>query len=96
MTDWRTVYSDINNKPALVDTDSSVTTVYLRRNLEQVEVEDDMGEEKTTRQMWKYEERTCTHEEYNVAILSTEMVTLKHDTDVIDEYTAMLLEEGLL
>lgn len=96
MTDWRTVYGDINNKPALVDTTSSPTTVYLRRNIEEVEVTDDMGDEPVTRKQWKYEERTCTHDEYNIAKLSTEMVELKHDTDVIDDYTAMLLKEGLL
>lgn len=99
MTDWRLVYSDYSNKPALIDTTSSATTVYLRKDVEEVEIEDPMHEGETRKQ-WKYMERTCTHEEYNIAKLSSELsasvIELKHDSDVIDSYTAMLLEEGLL
>lgn len=95
MTDWRVVYSDYNNKPATVDTTSSESVVYLRKNIEEVEVTDPMHEDEPRKQ-WKYLERTCTHEEYDTALLSSELVELKHDSDVIDNYTMSLIEEGLL
>lgn len=93
MTDWRVAYSD--TRPSEVDTTSSPSTVYLRKNIKTVTVEDSMGDGES-RTMYEYLERTCTPEEYSVAQLSSELVALKHDTEVIDNYTAMLLEEGVL
>lgn len=99
MTDWRLVYSDYSNKPELVDTTSSPTTVYLHKDIEEVEIPDPMNEGETRKQ-WKYFERTCTQEEYNIAMLSSELsataIELKHDTEVIDNFTATLIEEGIL
>ena len=99
MTDWRVVYSDYSNKPEVLDTTSSSTTVYFRKDIEEVEIADPMNEGETHKH-WKYLERTCTQEEYNIAKLSSELsasvIELKHDSDVIDSYTTMLLEEGLL
>lgn len=95
MTDWRIAYSDYNNKPAVIDTTMSPTTVYIRKDIEEIDVTDPMNEGETHKQ-WKYLERTCTHEEYAVAQLSSEMIQLKHDTEVIDSYTTSLIEEGLL
>lgn len=99
MTEWHEAYTDINHKPEAVDTTSSPTTVYLRKDFEEVEMPNDtMGEEEPTgpKKQWKYLERTCSHEEYNTASLSTEMIVLRRESEIIDEYTEELMEGGLL
>lgn len=49
-------------KPSMVDTTSSKTKVYLRKNIERVTRTDEMtGEEYG---LWQYEEATVTHDEF--------------------------------
>lgn len=60
MTDWKVVTGSQAEKPAEWDTTSSASTVYQRRNVEQIEVGQTDG---TTVQLWQYEERTMTAEE---------------------------------
>ena len=47
-------------KPAVVDTTSSATVVYLRRNIRQITRVDEMGEVT----LWQYEEARISHSEY--------------------------------
>ena len=47
-------------KPAVVDTTSSATVVYLRRNIQQITRADEMGEVT----LWQYEEARISHSEY--------------------------------
>jgi len=47
-------------KPATVDTTSSATVVYLRRNIQQITRADEMGEVT----LWQYEEARISHSEY--------------------------------
>lgn len=98
MTEWREAYSGIEPKPEAIDTTSSPTTVYLRKDFEEVDVPsagmEEEGSEPT--KQWKYQERTCTPEEYAIATLSAEQIQLRHEGDIIDEYTMELMEEGLL
>ena len=99
MTQWIVSQCGYNDKPSALDTTSSPTTVYERRNFKEIIVPAvEEGEEDTT--MWEYEERTYTKEEYDM-ITSTRdtivpAISFKHDNDIIDEYTVNLIEEGLL
>ena len=57
---WKQVTGSQQNRPDEVDTTSSPSTVYLRRNIEQVEIT--QGGE--TISVWKYDEAQLTREEY--------------------------------
>lgn len=106
MKDWKTVTGTQPERPEEVDKTSSPTTVYLRRNIEQVERKVSEDSEETVKE-WKYEEREMSVEEYNNMILMQQVVTentqgiVESVTEfqkeaVIDEYTAQLIEEGLI
>lgn len=108
MTDWKKVTGTQPERPEEVDRKSSPSTVYLRRNIEQVEkeVEGTDGQTQTVNE-WKYEEKEMTVEEYeNMALVKSvveentygivESVTQFQKDEVIDEYTAQLIEEGLI
>lgn len=108
MTDWKKVTGTQTERPEEIDRTSSPSTVYLRRNIEQVEreVEGADGETQTVTE-WQYEEREMTVEEYeNMALMKTvveentsgivESVTQFQKEAVIDEYTEQLIEEGLI
>lgn len=108
MTDWKKVTGTQPDKPEEVDRTSSPSTVYLRKNIEQVtrEVEGSDGETQTVTE-WQYDEREMTVEEYeNMALMKSvveentfgivESVTQFQKDAVIDEYTQQLIEEGLI
>lgn len=92
-----------------MDRTSSPTTVYLRRNIAQVDKATGStgdGEEQTV-SMWEYEEKEMTVEEYESMLLMQQVVTENtqeivssvtefQKASVIDEYTAQLIEEGLI
>lgn len=84
------------------------TTVYLRKNIEQVtrEVEGSDGKMQTVTE-WQYDEKEMTVKEYeNMALMKSvvkentsgivESVTQFQKDAVIDEYTQQLIEEGLI
>lgn len=60
MTDWQLVQGSQNAQPSEWDTTSSATTVYQRRNIQQVSSQI-QGKNIT---VWQYEQRTMTPEEY--------------------------------
>lgn len=106
MKDWKTVTGTQPECPAEVDKESSPTTVYLRKNIRQVEQKEaeDSGE---TVSVWQYEEQELTVQEYESMILMrqvvsenasgiVESVTQFQRDVVIDEYTEQLIEEGLI
>lgn len=108
MKDWKKVTGTQQERPEEIDRTASPTTVYLRRNIEQVEkeVEDSNGDVQTVTE-WRYEEREMTVEEYeNMALMKSvveentsgivESVTQFQKDAVIDEYTQQLIEEGLI
>ena len=64
MTDWKTVHSTATEKPSALDTTSSSSTVYERKNIEQETTTDPYTEQEITQ--WKYEERTYTKQEYEL------------------------------
>ena len=61
MTDWRKAQGSQSEKPAEFDTTTSAFTVYQRRNIERITVENGDG---STTELWQYDEREMTHEEY--------------------------------
>lgn len=106
MTDWKKVISSQPDQPSEVERTSSPTTVYFRRNIEQIErkVSEDTDEMVIE---WQYEEMEMSVEEYNNMILMQQVVTentqgiVESVTEfqreaVIDEYTQKLIEEGVI
>ena len=66
MTEWKTVRDSRAEEPAAVDTTSSETTVYERRNIRQEERQAGLGGgEAETVTEWVYEQREYTREEWN-------------------------------
>lgn len=108
MKEWKLQQGTQEERPEEIDRTSSPTTVYLRRNIKQVtqEVEGESGETQRV-SGWEYEEQEMLVEEYENMLLMQQVVTentsgivesvtqFQKET-VIDEYTAQLIEEGLI
>lgn len=64
MTDWKKVTGTQPERPEEIDRTSSPSTVYLRKNIEQVEKEVEGADgEKMTVTEWQYDEKEMTVEE---------------------------------
>jgi len=93
---WKNVTGCQPNKPDEVDTTSSPTTVYLRRNIQQKEIT--QNEETIT--VWAYEEAQLTKEEYEeylevAQIFSTpEMEKMKERLEAQDTIIAALASDA--
>ena len=108
MTDWKKVTGTQPERPEEIDRTSSPSTVYLRKNIEQVEKEVEGADGKIqTVTEWQYDEKEMTVEEYeNMALMKSvveentsgivESVTQFQKDAVIDEYTQQMIEEGLI
>ena len=97
MTDWKQVTGSQSEKPLEVDAVSSESTIYLRRNIKEVEIENEVSGEKVT--MWQYEERQLTPQEYTLYTIDKEgidEITDFQKQSVIDEYTEELIKEGVI
>lgn len=68
MTEWKEVHDSRAEQPAALDTTSSATIVYERRNIRKETREDTMGEETREVTEWVYEQREYTTEEYAALI----------------------------
>lgn len=64
MTEFKTVRDSRKEMPATLDTTSSATTVYERKNIRQETRTEQMGEESHPVTEWTYEQREYTQEEY--------------------------------
>lgn len=73
MKDWRKMQGSQELKPAEFDATSSAVTVYQRRNIQRVTVDNDDG---TKSELWEYDERQMTHQEY-VALLAGSVTDLE-------------------
>ena len=62
MKTWYKVHDSRTERPSEVDTTSSATTVYERRNIQQETIKDEMSGESVTQ--WVYEQREYTREEW--------------------------------
>lgn len=106
MKDWKTVTGTQTERPVEVDRKSSPTTVYLRKNIRQIEQKEADNSEQTVN-VWRYEELELTVQEYESMVLMQQVVSentsgivasvtqFQRDA-VIDEYTEQLIEEGLI
>ena len=74
MTEWKQITGSQAGRPAEVDTVSSPTTVYLRKNIKQITKKDESGKEET---MWQYDEREMTVAEYADYLASLETPATK-------------------
>ena len=64
MKDWKRVSGSQETKPEEFDLVSSPFVVYQRRNIERVTETQDMGGEQVEVEMWQYDEREMSREEY--------------------------------
>lgn len=86
-------------KPKEVDTESSPTTVYLRRNIKKVQqigIEEDVNYQP---EHWQYEECAMTTGEYfnyQMAMKQAEEINNHSDQEAIDNYTRQLMDEGVI
>lgn len=67
--------------------------VYLRKNI--IEAEHSGSNEQSPVKMFQYDEAFLLPEDYQ-AYLIAEAVRLRHENDIIDDYTLTLVEEGIL
>ena len=68
MTDWYTSFS--NSKPSDLDSDSSQSCVFQRRNPHIVSINSPLG---GTYDFWQYEERKLSRDEYRCLLLEDEL-----------------------
>lgn len=93
---WKKVTGCQPQKPLEVDTVSSPTTVYLRKNINQTEISSEEG----SGRMWEYEEAQLTKEEYEeylevAQIFSTpEMEKMKERLEAQDTIIAALASDA--
>ncbi len=82
MTDWKRVQGSQEQKPQEFDTTSSAVVVYQRKNIERVTVEDKVSGETT--EIWQYDERELSREEYSIIIAEIQQAQIKeaNDTDI--------------
>jgi len=85
MTEWKKVQGSQETKPEEFDTTSSATVVYQRRNVERVTVNNMDG---TTSELWEYDERKMTHEEF--AALLAQMDAAKFEDELTDVQIALV------
>ena len=104
MRNWHKVTGSQTTKPEEIDLTSSGTTVYLRKNIQQITQENEEGE---SVQLWEYDEQEMTVQEYEQMQLISKIVEEKttgivksvtefQREEVIDEYTEQLIEGGLI
>lgn len=80
--DWHKSESTV--RPYTVDTTSSKTTVFLRRNIKEVQRKNEMSENETT--YFEYEEAKMTKDEYEKYLQVAEAVNMRQiraDVDYI-------------
>ena len=86
-------------RPLEVDTKSSPTTVYLRRNIKKVQQIGLEGDVNYQPEHWRYEECAMTIGEYfnyQMAMKQAEEINNHSDQEAIDNYTRQLMDEGVI
>lgn len=78
MTDWKVVQGSQLNKPEEFDVTSSPTTIYQRRNIQKVTVENN----DSSTELWQYEERELTIEEYNKLNIQLKQTVEQNRADI--------------
>lgn len=80
-------------KPELVDTTSSKTMVYLRKNIEKTQEEDKMNSDRTI-EYYVYDEARLTREEYNQYLAELNIKDIQQQRADID-YIALMTDVDL-
>ena len=81
------VKSSSSVKPDLIDTTSSKTTVYLRKNI--IEVENTNESDNTSNTFYEYDEAKLTKEEYQEYLKELEIIDIQKQRADID-YIALM------
>ena len=89
MTDWKKVQGSQAEKPAEFDTTTSEVVVYQHKNIERITVENMDG---TTAELWEYDEREMSHEEYNTIRIGLMQAEVAVNSAAIDELVIAALE----
>ena len=87
MTNWHLVHDSREGRPPEVETGSSQTTVYERRNIRQETEDDPMTGEPFTQ--WAYEQREYTREEYE-AMTSPAVQGIQQTLSALELAVAMI------
>ena len=82
------IKSQSSIKPELIDTTSSKTTVYLRKNI--IEVERTSENDDTTTIFYKYDEAKLTKEEYQEYLKELEIIDIQQQRADIDYIMLMM------
>ena len=87
--EWILIEGMQAEKPQEVDKESSHTTVYLRRNIEQITKTDEDG---NTYKAWQYEERTMTKSDYAIYAAEQNMNDLIEAEQEITDMDLRIME----
>lgn len=90
MTDWKKVYS--NTKPELLDTVSSQSVVYERKDLHQEKVPNSFDEEA---EQWVYDEREYSKDEYEALHSPAFEMLMQNLSEVEVNLISLSLGEGI-
>ena len=90
MTDWKRVQGSQPERPEEFDTESSAVVVYQRRNVERITVQNADG---TTTELWQYDEREMSHDEYDKIVIKLAVAKNRADIDYIAMSADIELEE---
>jgi len=85
-------------RPSEIDNTSSPDGVFIRKNIQSVEAEDSAG---NTYTKYTYDEAFLTfgeYESYKNSIVSEAVtsMTIRRESEIIDDYTLQLMEEGVI
>lgn len=89
MKDWRKVSGSQETKPEEFDLVSSPFVVYQRKNIERVTELQDMGDgEQVEVEMWQYDEREMSREEYMDVYAEPMKAAIANIEDALCEFDA--------
>lgn len=97
--EYVTVNGTQEERPLEVDTTSSPTTVYLRKNIKEIEATGEAGSEEYVPKHWQYEECAMTKGEYfnyQMSLEQAKEINEHSDQEAIDNYTRQLMDEGVI
>ena len=91
MKDWIRVRGSQIEKPLEFDTISSPTTVYQHRNI--IRVTETNSFDDSTIELWEYDERELTHEEYlevYTEVLQSKITEMESNVANLEDYICMM------
>lgn len=91
MTDWKKVQGSQEEKPAAFDKKTSAFVVYQRRNVKRITWTSPDG---VSTELWEYEERELTPEEYAIARVEEQDKTVRDMSASVDFFTAQAETQG--